>query len=707
MYAYQKDTGELAWSYGGGGTNSSASPTLATIEGKEQIVATQAKRVFGVDTATGKEIWKYNNGANGGDGGPISSPVVWGNNVWSGWSVAGTLQIADGVAKQIEGYDTGSLSTPIVLGDHMYAFKRCAPTVQGDSDGFLVCASATTAEVKWKEKIGEGTMAFVDGCLLCLTYGGDLLLVEPHPQGFKKLAEMKHAIAREDWENHRAGKLNDPERFKEATGGFGFAPCWSAPTVARGKVYLHYSDRLVCYDLMEAGPRELAPPRQPDRGEAGRSPAATAERELPGRAPKPTGTAAAGTDKAPATRTAASVAPQRPGWTKNWPQFRGPWGDGKAAADANPPAKLDLARDTRFSTALPARGRSSPIIWGNRIYLTGEDACVMAFDRETGKLQWNTTLKVPGAAGKPDRDEPQPPPLGGSAGGAAPTPVTDGQFVYAFFGNGILGCVDSSGKQIWAGALVSGGPKNLYGLAASPVLYGEVLIQVVDRGGSARAKESFVVAVGAKDGTEVWRKERPVRSCWTTPTIVRGPAGDVLVTTAPPLVIAYDPQTGQERWQAEGSSNGELTASTLTCGEGVVLLAGREGLTALKVGGAGDVTRAAPVWTSDTAPPPVASPVGGDGRCYVLGSGEMTCIDTATGKEKWNLELNGDFWASPVLAKDRIYAINRRGRLFVVSTAGKKLDEVQLDAGVEATPAIVEGRIYIRTDGRLLCVGRP
>ena len=126
LYAYQKDTGELAWSYGGGGTNSNASPTLATIEGKEQIVATQAKRVFGVDTATGKEIWKYSNVANGGDGGPISSPVVWGNNVWTGWSVAGTLQIAGGVAKQIEGYDTGSLSTPIVLGDHMYAFKRCA-----------------------------------------------------------------------------------------------------------------------------------------------------------------------------------------------------------------------------------------------------------------------------------------------------------------------------------------------------------------------------------------------------------------------------------------------------------------------------------------------------------------------------------------------------------------------------------------------------
>ena len=284
----------------------------------------------------------------------------------------------------------------------------------------------------------------------------------------------------------------------------------------------------------------------------------------------------------------------------------------------------------------------------------------MAFDRETGKLQWNTTLKVPGAAGEPDRDEPAQPSIGGSAGGAAPTPVTDGQFVYAFFGNGILGCVDSGGKQIWARALVSGGPKNMYGLAASPVLYGEVLIQVVDRGGSARAKESFVIAVRAKDGTEVWRKQRPVSSCWTTPAIVRGPASDVLVTTAPRLVIAYDPRTGRERWQAEGSSNEELSASTLPCGEGIVVLAGSDGLAALKVGGRGDVTKSALLWTSDTAPPQVASPVGGGGQCYVLGSGELTCVDAATGKEKWNLELNGDFWASPVLAKDRIYAINRR-----------------------------------------------
>jgi len=716
LYAYQKDTGQLAWSYGGGGANTCATPTLATIDGKEQIVATQARSVFGVDPTTGKEVWKYSNSVSFGDGGPISSPVIWGNNVWTGW-VTGSVRIGGGVAKPIAGYETGSLNTPIVLRDYMYAFKRHASSLQGGSDGSLVCVNAATGEVKWKEKIGEGSMAVVDGCLLCLTYGGDLLLVEPHPEGFKKLAEMKKAISPEAWENHRAERLNDPPRFKEAVGGFGVAPCWTAPAVARGKVYIRYSDRLACYDLMEAGSRESAAAQNPDTGEAGNSqakpriatdrPPASANRYLPSKAPKPASTAGAGTAKAPATRTVSTAAAERPGWTKNWPQFRGPWGDGRAADDAAPPAKLDLAKDTRFSTALPARGRSSPIVWGNRIYLTGEDACVMAFDRETGKLQWNTTLKVPGATGKPDRDEPGPAPLGGSAGGAAATPVTDGQFVYACFGNGILGCVDSGGKQIWARALAASRPKNMYGLAASPVLYGDLLIQVVDRGQSARAKVSFVVAVRAKDGAEVWRKERPVSSCWTTPAIIRGSAGDVLLTTAPRLVIAYDPQTGQERWQAEGATNPELSASTLPCGEGVVLLAGGEGLTALKVGGQGNMTKSALVWTSDIAPPQVASPAGGDGRCYLLGSGDLTCVDTASGKEKWNLELDGDFWASPVLAKDRVYAINRKGRLFVVSTAGQKLDEIQLDAGVDATPAIVEGRIYIRTGTGLLCLGRP
>ena len=401
---------------------------------------------------------------------------------------------------------------------------------------------------------------------------------------------------------------------------------------------------------------------------------------------------------------AVALAADPPGWSKNWPQFRGPSGNGTTAADADPPAKFNLAKDLRYRTKVPKKGDSSPIIWGSRIYLTGGDTSIMAFDRETGRLQWNAMLKVP-AADEPDDEEPIP--MGKTAGGAAPTPVTDGKFVYAFFGNGVLGCVDSSGKQVWARRLVAGKPKNTYGFGASPILYGDLLIQVVDRGANPRAKESFVVAVRTKDGTEAWRKERPVSSCWTTPLVVRGPAGDVLVTTAPPLVIAYDPQTGRQLWQAEGTSNGELSASPVQCGDGVVAVTGKEGLMALKVGGKGDVTKSGLVWTSEVTPPNVSSPVGSDGRCYLLADEALTCFDAATGKERWNLDVKGEFWASPVLAKDRIYAINRDGVLFVVSTDGKPLDKVELGSGVEATPAIVQGRIYIRTADTLLCLGRP
>ena len=110
----------------------------------------------------------------------------------------------------------------------------------------------------------------------------------------------------------------------------------------------------------------------------------------------------------------------------------------------------------------------------------------MALDRADGKLKWNTQLKVAAAPSEPGDEDRGPSPGGGSAGGAAPTPVTDGQFVYAFFGNGVLGCVDATGKQVWARRLLVGGHRNMYGLAASPVKYGDLLIQVVDRGANAR-----------------------------------------------------------------------------------------------------------------------------------------------------------------------------------------------------------------------------
>ncbi len=406
---------------------------------------------------------------------------------------------------------------------------------------------------------------------------------------------------------------------------------------------------------------------------------------------------------APATHPTEAVAPAVPGWAKNWPQFRGPSGDGRAADDADPPARFDLAKHTRFSTVLPDRGRSSPILWADRIYLTGDNTSVMALDRTTGKLRWNCKLPAPTSAIDPDKKDEN----AKATGCAVPTPVTDGHFVYAFFANGMLACVDSEGRKIWARQIIDGGPKNSYGLAASPVLWDDLLIQVVDCGSEPSDNGSFVVAVRAKDGTQVWRKERAVSSSWTTPAILRGPGGDVIVTTAPPLIIAYDPRTGDERWHAKGSSDSELSTSPMPCADGVIVLAAADGLSAFKAGAKDDQSKSGRLWASEVPLPRVSSPAGGNGRCYLAADGGLTCVDTANGKQVWDLDLDGDFWASPVVAKDRIYAISRNGTLFVVSTAGKKLDTVRLNADVQATPAIAEGCIYIRTSDKLLCLGSP
>ncbi len=412
-----------------------------------------------------------------------------------------------------------------------------------------------------------------------------------------------------------------------------------------------------------------------------------------------------GSRKTPAASVEGDPTTSRDG-AANWPCFRGPGFGGPAPNPGDLPSPLSLQRHKVFDVALASHGNSSPIIWGDRIYLTSEGGLVTAFDRATGKSLWATALQVRVPASAP-AEEDAAAPIGSGAGGAAPTPVTDGKFIYAFFGDGVLGCVDAGGKQVWARRVVEGGPKNAYGLAASPVLYGDLVIQVIDRGMNARAKAAFIVAVGAKDGAEVWRKDRPVRSCWTTPLIVHGAAGDVMVTTAPPLVIAYDPRTGQQRWQAKGSSNEELCASPVQCGEGLVAVEASGGLTAFMVAGKGDASNSRVVWTSAAESPEVASPACDGGRCFLLAGETLTCLDAATGKEQWNLELEGTFWASPVLAKDRVYAINKAGVLFVASIEGKKLQEVKLGDAVRATPAILDGRIYLRAAGRLLCVGRP
>lgn len=398
-------------------------------------------------------------------------------------------------------------------------------------------------------------------------------------------------------------------------------------------------------------------------------------------------------EQAPTTHAAA-----------NWPSFRGPTGNGASSSGLSLPSPIVLAQHTIFDVKVPEEAHSSPIVWDDRVYLTGEGGLIMAFSRTNGKLLWKTQLQGHATVAEPANNEPAPE---SSFGTASPTPVTDGKAIYAFFGDGLLACVTPDGKQVWAVKLQVNNPRNAYGVAASPLLYRDLLIQEVDRDNDPDAKSSYIVALRTKDGSEAWRQERAVMSSWTSPVLVHGPAGDVLVTTAPPLIIAYDPKTGQELWHAEGTHNEELASSPIPCGDGLVVVASADGLCAFKVGGKGDISQSGLAWSSDADVPAIATLACAGARCLVINGCNLIGIGAADGKTKWKVALDGDFWASPVVASDRIYAINKDGMLYVVSTEGKKLQELDLAKSVTASPALVDGRLYVRTDGHLMCLGKP
>ncbi|MDD4888577.1 MAG: PQQ-binding-like beta-propeller repeat protein [Phycisphaerae bacterium] len=422
-------------------------------------------------------------------------------------------------------------------------------------------------------------------------------------------------------------------------------------------------------------------------------------------------TLAAACMAAPATQPASAP--------DNWPCFR-PTGGHEAIGAGDPPVQIDMKRDVRWKAPVPAAGQGSPIIWGDKVFLTGEGSRVMAFQRATGKLLWNTELKAEDPVEMPG-DKDFDPDLR-ETGSAAPTAATDGKLVYAFFGSSVFGAVDFSGKQVWAQRLLPGKPRNTFGLAASPVLYGDLVILQMDMGKDPDDKLSFVAAYRCKDGVEAWKTDRPAGSSWSTPIVAKLPEGDALITTAPPLVIAYDPKTGQERWsvgprktpegEAEIELKNEVAASPIVCGRTIMALAGPGGeLFAIKPGGKGDVTKTHVLWHSGDVPlPDVASPVCADGRYFhISAAGDVYGVDLATGKELTKVGLEGQFWSSPVLVKDRMYAATSQGKMFIVSLAGKggKLAEVDLGERVTSTPAILDGRIYIRGVKNLICIGRP
>ncbi|MCI0662076.1 MAG: PQQ-binding-like beta-propeller repeat protein [Acidobacteria bacterium] len=419
-----------------------------------------------------------------------------------------------------------------------------------------------------------------------------------------------------------------------------------------------------------------------------------------------------------------------PDVSANWPQWRGPQGQG-ISTEKGLPTEWSATMNVMWKTPIAGRGHSSPIIWGDRIFLTtaveGEvipgamppkhrlgDADyvhpdsvgatrhhtlkVICLDRRSGKLLWERTAY----SGRVYDDRHR------KATYADGTPVTDGAYVYAWFGSEGLYCYNLSGKLIWKKSL---GPIATQGMGngTSPVLYQNLVILQCDED---NGEKSFVIALDKRNGKEVWRTARQVQVSWSTPVIARTPAREELVASGNEHVISYDPATGKELWRSRGTQS--WTVSTPLIGHGIVVVSAAHPVKraiAIRLGGSGDVTDTPQViWQRDKGTGYTPSSIlYGDYVYLMTDRGILTCMDVRTGEVKYEggrVPKPATFSASPVAYEEKILLSSEDGDIFVLR-AGPKYEVLRtnsLDEPIYASPAIANGNIFIRTTKHLYCI---
>lgn len=412
-----------------------------------------------------------------------------------------------------------------------------------------------------------------------------------------------------------------------------------------------------------------------------------------------------------------------------WPQWRGPSGQG-ISVEKNLPVEWSTTKNIKWKTAIPGRGHSSPIVWGNRVFLTtaiegelvpGAKAVVhmdgdkeflhpdsigadhrhlfkvLCLDRATGRVVWEKTA----FEGTPYDNRHR------KSSFASSTPATDGQYVYAFFGTEGLYAYDMKGMLKWKANVGKLGTVGM-GTGTSPILYENlVILQCDEENGEA----SFIVGVDKKTGREVWRTPRKIQVSWSTPLLVQTASRAELITTGSEAVIAYDPKTGKELWRHKGVDSNAIP-SPVASGNLVFISAGFPAKIAMAIslGGNGDLADAV-VWKYAKGTAYVPSPIlYGDYLYLTSDRGVLTCLDARTGAVQYEggrVPVPASFTASLVAFDGKILMTSEDGDTFVIKAGPKHevLGTNSVGEPVYASPAIAEGNIFIRGERNLYCIG--
>lgn len=409
------------------------------------------------------------------------------------------------------------------------------------------------------------------------------------------------------------------------------------------------------------------------------------------------------------TAPAVSMVVQTGAAMNYWPHWRGPSIQGIVQGKGYPD-RWSETDNVLWKVPVTGRGHSTPIVWADRIFLTtaaadGSRRSVLSFRRSDGKLLWDIGVPAPVTERLYQKNS-----------YASSSPTTDGELVYAYFGNSGVVAVNFSGKLVWQ---VSLGEINLYhGPGGSPVLYKDRLILFQDqmsfgRGGGGEPPPGFIVALDKKTGRELWRKNRSPRPGWGSPIAIQVDNRVEIIVSSGRAIDAYDPDTGEMLWTVKG--NMPETIPMPVVGNGLLYCSsGRAGPTfAVRPGGKGDVTASHVVWTSPKGSPFVPSPLVVGDYLYTINdmASIASCHNARTGETIGQVRLGEarreGFSASPVVVEGKVYFTNDDGETFVLSTAPdfRLLHVNRLGAPTLASPALVDGRWYFRTAGHLLCVG--
>ncbi len=429
---------------------------------------------------------------------------------------------------------------------------------------------------------------------------------------------------------------------------------------------------------------------------------------------------------------------------RNWPQWRGPLANG-LAPEADPPLEWSDSKNVKWKVKIPGEGDATPVIWGNRIFIltavaTGQKTeakpaatpapppaepppdgerrrrgpggfgrsekptekyqfVVLCLDRATGKTLWQKVAReeVPHEGRQPNNTF------------ASASPITDGRFIYAFFGSRGLHCYDLDGNLKWSKEFGQMQTRNSFGEGGSPALHGDTLVINWDD----ERDNDFFVALDKRTGNQLWKNTRDEDTTWSTPLIVEHGGKAQVIVNATRKVRSYDLATGKELWSCAGQTANAIP-SPVADTDTVYVTSGFRGsaLFAIALGRTGDLTGTDAIrWNYDRDTPYVPSPLLVDDLLYVgkVNSGILSCFDKKTGKPHFAAErLEGirEIYASPVAAKDRVYVLGRDGTCLVLKKAPKLeiLATNKLEDHTDASIAMVDKELFIRGRESLYCI---